>query len=128
MVIKDFKELFKVKRIGEKELVSLSKNDKETLLKETYSSLDKVNTIKNKTLCEFFIGFIILIIGIIFYPMSIITKANGEQYFNSSSLEAIIFYLGIIIGTLLIIISIIYLIIYIYLYLKINKNKVNLLK
>lgn len=128
MVIKDFKELFKVKRIDEKELVSLSKNDKETLLKETYSSLDKVNTIKNKTLCEFFIGFIILIIGIIFYPMSIITKANGEQYFNSSSLEAIIFYLGIIIGTLLIIISIIYLIIYIYLYLKINKNKVNLLK
>ena len=128
MVIKDFKELFKVKKIGEKELVSLSKNDKETLLKETYSSLDKVNTIKNKTLCEFFIGFIILIIGIIFYPMSIITKANGEQYFNSSSLEAIIFYLGIIIGTLLIIISIIYLIIYIYLYLKINKNKVNLLK
>lgn len=128
MIIKDFKELFKVKRIGEKELVSLSKNDKETLLKETYSSLDKVNTIKNKTLCEFFIGFIILIIGIIFYPMSIITKANGEQYFNSSSLEAIIFYLGIIIGTLLIIISIIYLIIYIYLYLKINKNKVNLLK
>lgn len=128
MIIKDFKELFKVKRIDEKELVSLSKNDKETLLKETYSSLDKVNTIKNKTLCEFFIGFIILIIGIIFYPMSIITKANGEQYFNSSSLEAIIFYLGIIIGTLLIIISIIYLIIYIYLYLKINKNKVNLLK
>lgn len=128
MIIKDFKELFKVKRIGEKELVSLSKNDKETLLKETYSSLDKVNTIKNKTLCEFFIGFIILIIGIIFYPMSIITKANGEQYFNNSSLEAIIFYLGIIIGTLLIIISIIYLIIYIYLYLKINKNKVNLLK
>lgn len=128
MIIKDFKELFKVKRIDEKELVSLSKNDKETLLKETYSSLDRVNTIKNKTLCEFFIGFIILIIGIIFYPMSIITKANGEQYFNSSSLEAIIFYLGIIIGTLLIIISIIYLIIYIYLYLKINKNKVNLLK
>lgn len=128
MIIKDFKELLKVKRIDEKELVSLSKNDKETLLKETYLSLDKVNTIKNKTLCEFFIGFIILIIGIIFYPMSIITKANGEQYFNSSSLEAIIFYLGIIIGTLLIIISIIYLIIYIYLYLKINKNKVNLLK
>ncbi len=128
MIIKDFKELFKVKRIDEKELVSLSKNDKETLLKETYLSLDKVNTIKNKTLCEFFIGLIILIIGIIFYPMSIITKANGEQYFNSSSLEAIIFYLGIIIGTLLIIISIIYLIIYIYLYLKINKNKVNLLK
>ena len=128
MIIKDFKKLFKVKRIDEKELVSLSKNDKETLLKETYLSLDKVNTIKNKTLCEFFIGFIILIIGIIFYPMSIITKANGEQYFNSSSLEAIIFYLGIIIGTLLIIISIIYLIIYIYLYLKINKNKVNLLK
>ncbi len=128
MIIKDFKELFKVKRIDEIELVSLSKNDKETLLKETYSSLDKVNTIKNKTLCKFFVGFIILIIGIIFYPMSIITKANGEQYFNSSSLEAIIFYLGIIIGTLLIIISIIYLIIYIYLYLKINKNKVNLLK
>ena len=128
MIIKDFKELLKVKRIDEKELVSLSKNDKETLLKETYLSLDKVNTIKNKTLCEFFIGLIILIIGIIFYPMSIITKANGEHFFNSSSLEAIIFYLGIIIGTLLIIISIIYLIIYIYLYLKINKNKVNLLR
>ncbi len=59
MIIKDFKELLKVKRIDEKELVSLSKNDKETLLKETYLSLDKVNTIKNKTLCEFFIGFII---------------------------------------------------------------------
>lgn len=128
MLIKDFKELFKVKRIDEKELVSLSKNDKETLLKETYSSLDKVNAIKNKTLCEFFIGLIVLTIGIIFYPMSIITKANGEQYFNSSSLEAIIFYLGIIIGALLILISIIYLIIYIYLHLKINKNKVNLLK
>ena len=59
MIIKDFKELLKVKRIDEKELVSLSKNDKEILLKETYLSLDKVNTIKNKTLCEFFIGFII---------------------------------------------------------------------
>ena len=128
MVIKEICELNKIKRLNDKDLESIDVGEKENLLKATYSYLDRANTIKNKTLCEFFIGLIILIIGIIFYPMSIITKANGEQYFNSSSLEAIIFYLGIIIGTLLIIISIIYLIIYIYLYLKINKNKVNLLK
>ena len=128
MVIKEICELIKIKRLNDKDLESIDVGQKENLLKATYSYLDRANTLKNKALCEFFIGFIILIIGIIFYPMSIITKANGEQYFNSSSLEAIIFYLGIIIGTLLIIISIIYLIIYIYLYLKINKNKVNLLK
>lgn len=127
-MIKEVIELFKIKRLNDKDIESIDINEKENLLKTTYSYLERVNVVKNKTLCEFFIGLIILIIGVIFYPMSIITKANGEQYFNSSSLEAIIFYLGIIIGTLLIIISIIYLIIYIYLYLKINKNKVNLLK
>ena len=127
-MIKEVIELFKIKRLNDKDIGSIDINEKENLLKTTYSYLERVNVVKNKTLCEFFIGLTILIIGIIFYPMSIITKANGEQYFNSSSLEAIIFYLGIIIGTLLIIISIIYLIIYIYLYLKINKNKVNLLK
>lgn len=128
MVIKEICELIKIKRLNDKDLESIDVGQKENLLKATYSYLDRANTIKNKTLCEFFIGFIILIIGIIFYPMSIITKANGEQYFAYSSLEAIIFYLGIIIGTLFIVISIIYLIIYIYIYLKINKNKVNLLK
>ena len=101
---------------------------KEDCLKDTYDKLEQVNTIRNKSLCEFFIGLTILIIGIIFYPMAIITKGNGEQYFAYSSLEAIIFYLGIVVGSVLILISIIYLIITIYLYLKINKNKVNLLK
>ena len=128
MIIKEYKELFKIKELEEQDLVSLSTYDKETLLKSTYSSLERINVIRNKSLCEFFIGLTILIIGIIFYPMAIITRGNGEQYFAYSSLEAIIFYLGIVIGSVLILISIIYLIITIYLYLKINKNKVNLLK
>ena len=65
MIIKEYKELFKIKELGEQDLVSLSSDDKETLLKSTYSSLERINVIKNKSLCEFFIGLTILIIGII---------------------------------------------------------------
>ena len=59
MVIKEICELIKIKRLNDKDLESIDVDQKENLLKATYSYLDKVNTIKNKTLCEFFIGFII---------------------------------------------------------------------
>lgn len=78
------------------------KEDKKSL--SIYKELVKKDI--DDSLCLLIIGVILLIIGLIFIPIGTVT-IKKETYFNYLSLEAFIVYLGIGIGSILLIASLI---------------------
>lgn len=79
-----------------------NKEDKKSL--SDYKELIKKDI--DDSLCLLIIGIILFIIGLIFIPIGTVT-IKKESYFNYLSLEAFIVYLGIGIGFILLITSLI---------------------
>ncbi len=125
--MKKEKKIFKVNKIDINEISSFLSNKEKLreILKKEYQNEEILKEKRNFSLCLFLIGLILLIIGIIFIPMSIITTIR-DQYFAYLSLEAFFVYLGIGIGSILLVIGVVLFIIYLS-NKRINKNNIHLL-